>query len=222
MATTHMNLPQLPSGAVDGISQFNNAMNIIEAGRTFKITVGAGTTMVKTSPFYISTADKLAYKSNSTTEQFGLWQSSSNTSATEGYGQVDGYMYSTLWNWGYGALIYVSTASTLTTAQPRPNQQPIALAISSREVWINPPRHHDAFGISNFTEVTVAVSSGETTGQSATNTNLIGGQIMGWYPTTSDKGIAAMSLDSSGSVNITLQSSGSEQNGFKVIVLRTT
>ena len=215
--TTHYNLPKLATGAVDGIAAFNDALDKIEKGRTIKCTVGA-TTLLKKSPFYISTADGLAYKANSTTEQMGLWQSASNSSGTQGYGQIEGIMSDTAWNLGYGALLYVTTGSTLSTSQPIINQQPIAIAISSREVQINPLRKRTFV----YKSVAITISSANTTGASAPDADLIGGILMGYYPTgNQDQFVINVAVDTSGSIQVTLGAAAVAANTFNAIISRS-
>lgn len=137
--TTHYNLLQLPTGAVDWVSGYNDAIGKIEQGRTLKLT--ASESLDKGDPFFINSSGEAA-KVNATSQQVGLWQTSSNSSATDGYGQVEGVMSSTGWNWTPGDKIYASTAGALTTVAPISANAPIALAFSSQEVLIN-PMHRD-------------------------------------------------------------------------------
>lgn len=133
-ATTHYNLDKLVAGAVDWLALFNSNVDKNEAGRTIKKI--AGETIVVRDPFYISSSDGKAYKAANTNVCHGIWQSTSTTTDTEGFGQVEGIMTYGSWTWTRGNWIYVSASKTLTQTPPSANIQPIAFAISTTEIYI--------------------------------------------------------------------------------------
>ena len=69
--------------------------------------------------------------------------------------------------------------------------------------------------------VTVTVSSGATSGSSSADSELVGGEIVGVYPAgNQDQFINDISLNSDGSITITLAAAATADNTFKVVVLK--
>jgi hypothetical protein len=70
------------------------------------------------------------------------------------------------------------------------------------------------------TDVAVTVATGAAPGSSAANPRLIGGQIVGFYPTgNQDQFIDSIALNADGSVTVTLAANATADNTFNVVVM---
>ena len=69
--------------------------------------------------------------------------------------------------------------------------------------------------------VQVTVAAGATSGSSAADSELVGGTIIGVYPAgNQDQFITNVTLNTDGSITITLAAAASSDNIFNVIVLK--
>lgn len=69
--------------------------------------------------------------------------------------------------------------------------------------------------------VSVTVASGATSGSSAADDDLINGEILGIYPAgNQDQFIDNVTLNSDGSITVTLAAAATDDNVFKVVVLK--
>jgi len=69
--------------------------------------------------------------------------------------------------------------------------------------------------------VTVTVASGATSGSSAADSELVGGEILGIYPAgNQDQFVDNVTLNSDGSITVTLAAAATDDNTFKVVVLK--
>jgi len=69
--------------------------------------------------------------------------------------------------------------------------------------------------------VTVTVAAGATSGSSAADSELVGGEIVGIYPAgNQDQFVDNVTLNSDGSVTVTLAAAATDDNTFKVVVLK--
>ena len=69
--------------------------------------------------------------------------------------------------------------------------------------------------------VTVTVAAGATSGSSAADSELVGGEIIGFYPAgNQDQHVDNVVLNDDGSVTVTLAAAASDDNVFKVVVLK--
>jgi len=136
--TTHWNLPNMPTGAVDWPAVINDAIAKLEAGRTLKLTANA--TLVKGDGFYIGSNGQ-AYKATDTTLFLGIWLGNpgdtTTETGTEGYGQVGGYIV-TGTGWTVGAPVFIASDGTLTQTQPDTNPPPVGVALTSTSVLVYP------------------------------------------------------------------------------------
>jgi hypothetical protein len=72
----------------------------------------------------------------------------------------------------------------------------------------------------NYTVVAVTVNAGVAAGSSAADPNLVGGEILGFYPTgNQDQFVDSVVLNGDGSVTITLAANATANNTFNVVVL---
>lgn len=101
--TKHFNLPKLVSGAVDWVAAYNDAMDKLEAGRTFKFI--AGETLTK-GKCYKVVASGSAVVPDNVDNIPGIWQSASTAAGIEGFGQFDGFMTDSGWSWTVGVPLY--------------------------------------------------------------------------------------------------------------------
>lgn len=103
MYTKHRNLPKLVTGAVDWVAAYNDAMDKLEAGRTFKFI--AGETLTKGKCYKVNTSGSAVVPDN-VDHIPGIWQSASTATEVEGFGQVDGFMSDGGWSWTVGVPLY--------------------------------------------------------------------------------------------------------------------
>ena len=69
--------------------------------------------------------------------------------------------------------------------------------------------------------VDVTVSAGATSGSSLPDSDLIGGEILGYYPTgNQDQLVVSVDLNVDGSVTVTLTNTAKADNTFKVVVIK--
>ena len=69
--------------------------------------------------------------------------------------------------------------------------------------------------------VSVTVAAGATSGSSAADSDLVGGEILGYYPTgNQDQFVTNVTLNTDGSVTITLGAAATADNTFNVVVLK--
>jgi len=69
--------------------------------------------------------------------------------------------------------------------------------------------------------VAVTVAAGATSGSSAADSELVGGEIVGFYPTgNQDQFVDNVALGANGSVTITLAAAATADNTFNVVVLK--
>jgi hypothetical protein len=72
-----------------------------------------------------------------------------------------------------------------------------------------------------YKSVAVTVAAGQTSGSSSADAELVGGEILGYYPTgNQDQLVDNVVLNANGSVTITLAAAATSDNTFKVVVLR--
>jgi hypothetical protein len=72
-----------------------------------------------------------------------------------------------------------------------------------------------------FKVVSITMAAGATTGSSAADPELVGGQILGYYPTgNQDQLVDNIVLNADDSVTITLAAAATAANTFNVIVLK--
>lgn len=72
-----------------------------------------------------------------------------------------------------------------------------------------------------YKAVAVTVSAGNTSGSSSTDSTLVGGEIIGIYPTgNQDQLVDDVALNTDGSVTVTLAAAATNNNTFKVVVLK--
>jgi len=75
--------------------------------------------------------------------------------------------------------------------------------------------------IVRFKTVSVTVSATNTSGSSPADPDLVGGEILGIYPTgNQDQFVDNVVLNADGSVTVTLGTAATNDNTFKVVVLR--
>ena len=73
----------------------------------------------------------------------------------------------------------------------------------------------------SYKVVTVTVAAGATSGSSAADDELVDGEIIGVYSAgNQDQFISNVTLNSDGSITITLAAAATNDNTFKVIVLK--
>jgi len=130
--STHYNLPEIPSGAVEWEALYNDLVDKLEIGRTLKLT--AGTTITTGTPFYIDSSAK-AQICNSVTLGRGVWQSTSTNNNAEGYGQIDGTMTYVSWNWTPGISLYANDLGALSAIS---TAYPIGYALNTNTIVIAP------------------------------------------------------------------------------------
>lgn len=78
-------------------------------------------------------------------------------------------------------------------------------------------------GLSNktFTVVSITVASGASSNASAANAALVGGTIIGVYPTSiTDETLKSVVLNGDGSVTVTLTGNGTGSNAYNVVVIK--
>ncbi|RLE65080.1 MAG: hypothetical protein DRJ47_06190 [Thermoprotei archaeon] len=69
--------------------------------------------------------------------------------------------------------------------------------------------------------VDVTVSASATSGSSSADSDLVGGEILGYYPTgNQDQLVDSVVLNADGSVTVTLASAATADNTFKVVVIK--
>jgi len=69
--------------------------------------------------------------------------------------------------------------------------------------------------------VTVTVAAGATSGSSAADSELVGGEILGIYPAgNQDQFVTNVVLNADGSITVTLGAAATADNTFKVVVLK--
>ena len=69
--------------------------------------------------------------------------------------------------------------------------------------------------------VSVTVAAAATTGSSAADPELVGGEILGYYPAgNQDQFVANIVLNADGSVTVTLAAAATADNTFNVVVLK--
>jgi len=69
--------------------------------------------------------------------------------------------------------------------------------------------------------VQVTVASGATSGSSSADSELVGGEIIGIYPAgNQDQFIDNVTLNDDGSITVTLAAAATDDNVFKVVVLK--
>lgn len=72
-----------------------------------------------------------------------------------------------------------------------------------------------------YKAVSITVSSGQSSGSSSADATLVGGQIIGIYPTgNQDQYVDSVTLNADGSVTVTLAANATSNNTFNVIVLK--
>ena len=73
----------------------------------------------------------------------------------------------------------------------------------------------------SYKSVAVTVSTGNSSGSSSNDADLVGGEILGIYPTSNqDQFVDSVALDVNGAVTVTLAANATADNVFKVVVLR--
>ena len=73
----------------------------------------------------------------------------------------------------------------------------------------------------DYKVVTVTVATGATSGSSAADSELIGGEILGFYPAgNQDQFVTNVVLNPDGSVTVTLAAAATADNVFNVVVLK--
>ena len=73
----------------------------------------------------------------------------------------------------------------------------------------------------DYKVVTVTVAAGATSGSSAADSELIGGEILGFYPAgNQDQFVVNVVLNPDGSVTVTLAAAATADNVFNVVVLK--
>lgn len=73
----------------------------------------------------------------------------------------------------------------------------------------------------SYKAVDVTVAGGDTTGSSAADSELVGGVILGIYPTgNQDQFVDNVVLNADGSISVTLGAAATADNTFKVVALR--
>jgi hypothetical protein len=130
--TTDYNIPLMPSGPVDWPALFNDLANKVEAGRTLKLT--AAVTIAIGTCFYINSSGK-ASKSTSSSDIAGIWQTSSTTINTQGYGQIDGTITNGGWSWTPGDFLYSDANGVLTSVESS-SKLAIARALTATKIVI--------------------------------------------------------------------------------------
>ena len=130
--TTDMNLINLPAGAVDWLSGFNDAMQKIEKG--FTIAKIAAATINQYQCFYINSAGKAAIASAST-DVAGIWDTTTTATDVLGYGRVLGTQTNGAWTWTPGVYLY-SGASGALTATPSTTGRRIAYALTATKILL--------------------------------------------------------------------------------------
>ncbi|MHC4276948.1 MAG: hypothetical protein ACYSTI_06430 [Planctomycetota bacterium] len=153
-ATTHFNLPKLPTGPVDWVAVYNSLLDILEAGRTVKMT--AGEALTGGLAFYIK-SDGKAWLGTPNTEIHGIWQSSSTATSSEGFGQTAGIIIGA-WTWTPGALIYVSSGGALTE---NPTARLVGFAISATIIYIQPENRGALLKYQTDTGITAFAGGGQ-------------------------------------------------------------
>ena len=72
-----------------------------------------------------------------------------------------------------------------------------------------------------FTSVAITVAAATTSGSSAADSTLVGGEIVGIYPTgNQDQFVDNVVLNADGSITVTLAAAATAANTFKVFVLK--
>lgn len=132
--TENMNLPEMPSGAVEWVAIFNDLITKVEAGRTIKVTA-AESLVAGDAVGYPSAAGKVS-KIDNTGDFLGIVKSTSITADAEGY------VYTGIGNeitigsgWTVGGLVYVHTvAGSLSQVKPTPQAVAIGYANSTTSI----------------------------------------------------------------------------------------
>jgi len=69
--------------------------------------------------------------------------------------------------------------------------------------------------------VSITVAAGASSGSSAADSELVGGEVLGYYPAgNQDQYVDNITLNPDGSVTITLAAAATADNIFKVVVLK--
>jgi len=72
-----------------------------------------------------------------------------------------------------------------------------------------------------YKSVAITVTAGATSGSSAADADLVGGEILGIYPTgNQDQLVDNVVLNANGSITVTLAAAATANNTFRVVVLR--
>lgn len=72
-----------------------------------------------------------------------------------------------------------------------------------------------------FTVVSITVATGASQGSSQANADLVGGTVIGAYPTgITDESLKGVVLNGDGSVTITLLSNGTGSNSYDIVVMK--
>lgn len=134
------NIPEMPSGPVEWPAIFNTMKDLLEAGRTIKITAGEALTAGQPVKYPDSAGN--VYKAKNTDPLLGIVKADIALAA-------DGHAYSAFgneitnssWAWTAGGAVYVGTvAGTLTQTKPSPEAIPIAFANTVTSiVLLRPP-----------------------------------------------------------------------------------
>jgi len=79
--------------------------------------------------------------------------------------------------------------------------------------------HSEKTGKPNIKTVAVSVAAAATSGSSSADADLVGGTILGYYPTgNQDQLVDNITLNADGSITITLAAAATAENTFNVVV----
>jgi len=137
--TKNMNLPEMPSGAIEWVAIFNDLIAKMEAGRTLKIIAAEALTAGKV--IGIPNAAGKVSKIDNTGDFLGIVKSTSIAQDAEGYAYVSlGNEISVGSDWTVGGLVYVHTvAGELSQTKPTPQAIPIAYANTTTSIVLLRP-----------------------------------------------------------------------------------
>lgn len=224
-ASTHRNLQEIPTGAVNWPAIHNANMALLELGRTWRLT--AAEALTRAQGFYVSTLGE-ALKASTASRVDGLWQSTATSSAVEGFGQIDGYIQDTAWTYNVGKYFYMDSSGDLTSVI-NDGQRPVGFSVSSIQMEVNPLYtstniiHGNKNTTDNVTTVLITKSlttakayllSAEIIGKQRDSTNIAGYKIDAVAQRTSDSTALLMNstvtylFESSAAWNAVLASTG--------------
>jgi len=176
--TTDLGLDKPSDGSSNAGESYNDALDTLDAGRTYKVTLGEAFSQYHVG--YIA-SDGQAYLANADSETTARsigFVTEAGDAAAERYFRYLGRIQNTDWNLNPGEPVYVSTSNgeITQTAPTSPNyKNEIGIAFTSNIVFARIPSYLDAEVGTQSVFKTITADTGSTTADSATDTLAIEG-----------------------------------------------